>query len=187
VPGRQGRLDRLLAEGSRDPQDLARRIVEENARYNLGIVARTINVPMMALDFLGPRHRERLSFRKRGEEQLDGRTVWAVAFVERERPTLVKTPDGRNRPARGTVWIDPVDGAVQRTDLEFDRRSAEDSPATSFTVLYRREATLGLLVPSEMREVYGLELASGASEEIHAVARYSRFRQFRSTARILPH
>ena len=185
VPDRQGRLDRLLSEGSSDVQDLARRIVDENARYNLGAVARTINVPMLALDFLGSRHRWRLSFHREGEERVDERTAWTVTFAERERPTLVRTPQGRSRPVRGTVWIDPMDGAVLRTVVNFDG-AAEDSPATTITVGYRRESTLDLVVPSEMREVYRLKTGQDAPEELHAVARYTNFRQFRSSARIVP-
>ena len=186
VPDHQrGRLDRLLTDGS-SPQNLARRIVDENARYNLGGVARTINVPMLALDLLGQRNRGRLSFQKRGEEQLDGRTVWAVRFDERQRPTLVKTPDGGDRPVRGSALIDPADGAVRQTDLEFDDGRGGAAPATTITVRYRRESTLGLLVPYEMREVYRSRTNAGTLEEIDAVARYSNFRQFHTSARIVP-
>ena len=184
VPDHQRRLDRLLSEAPSHPEEFARRIVDENARYNLGFIARTINVPMLALDLLGPRNGDRLSFQKRAEEDLDGRTVWTVTFRERERPTLVRTPDGRSRPARGTVWIDPADGAVLRTDVEFDPVTRGDAPAARITVLYRREDTLGLLVPYEMREVYRMERSADAPEEIAAVARYSKFRQFRTSARI---
>jgi hypothetical protein len=184
IPEHERRLDRLFADGSSDVHDLARHIVEENTRYNLGIIVRTINVPMLALDLLGSRNHDRLSFHKRGEERLEGRAVWVVAFTERERPTLVKTPDGRNRAAHGTVWIDPGDGAVLRTALEFD--AAGDSPATSITVVYHHEDTLGLLVPYEMRELYRLKARGDPPAEIHAVARYADFRQFRTAARIVP-
>jgi hypothetical protein len=53
-------------------------------------------------------------------------------------------------------------------------------------VRYRREATLGLLVPYEMREVYRLGTNSGTLEEIDAVAGYTNFRQFHTSARIVP-
>src|SRR5262249_8680649 len=186
VPDHQrGRLDRVLSVGRSNFEDLARRIVEENARYNLGVVERTINVPMLALDVLGRRNQWRLSLRKNREEQLNGRMAWVITFTERERPALVKTPQGRDRPLHGTVWIDPADGSVLRTDLEFDGAKTGDSPASTITVRYQRESTLGLWVPSEMREMYRMESASGP-EEIDAVARYTNFRQFRTTARILP-
>ena len=185
VPDHQARLDRLLSEGSPDLPSVARRIVEENTRYNLGMVARTINVPMLALDLLGPRNHDRLTLRKRGEDQLEGRAAWTVTFSEREHPTLVKTPDGHNRPAHGTVWTDPTNGAVLRTDLEFDA-AGQDSPATTITVLYRSEATVGLLVPYEMREIYRMETNTNAAEEIDGVARYTNFRRFGTNARVIP-
>ena len=45
--------------------------------------------------------------------------------------------------------------------------------------------TLGLLVPYEMREVYRAERSGDAPQEIDAVARYSKFRQFRTSTRIV--
>jgi hypothetical protein len=185
VPDRQGRIDRLLSNGFPNSGDLARRIVEENARYNLGLVTRTINVPMLALDFLGRRNRERLSLHKDGEQQLDGRPAWVVGFSEHEHPTLVKTPDGHDRPVQGTVSIDPVDGAVLRTSLAFNGDSSSRSPPTTITVLYRRDNTLGLLVPYEMREVYRMRSGAEPPEEINALARYTNFRQFGTSAHIV--
>jgi hypothetical protein len=185
IPDRQGRLERLLSDRSSDVATLARRIVDENARYNLGAVARTINVPMLALDVLGRRNRDRFSFRKRGENQLEGRTAWIVEFSERDRPTLVKTPHGGSRPARGTAWIDPSDGAILRTEVQFDDGGG-DSPAADISVLYRREHALDLLVPHEMTEVYRMETGENAGTEIHAVARYTNFRRFRTSVRIVP-
>ena len=185
IADRRGHLERLLSDTSSDLPALARRIVEENAEYNLGVVARTINVPMLALDLLGRRNRDRFSFRKRSEDTVDGRLTWVVAFNEHEHPTVVRTPGGHDRPAQGAAWIDPSDGAILRTELEFDARGG-DSPSTSLSVLYRREIALELLVPYEMRELYRVETAVHAREEIHAVARYTNFRRFRTTARILP-
>ena len=185
IPDRQGRLERLLSDTSSDVPTLARRIVEENARYNLGTVARTINVPMLALDLLGRRNRDRFSLRKRSEDRLEGRMAWVVDFNERDRPTLVKTPGGGNRPAHGAAWIDPSDGAVLRTEVEFDERGG-DSPAASISVLYQRESALGLLVPYEMKEVYRMETGERARDELHAVARYTNFRRFGTSARIVP-
>jgi hypothetical protein len=185
IPDREGRLERLLADGSGTRQDLARRIVEENIRYNLGVVARTVNVPMLALDLLGRRHQRRLSFRKDGDDRVAGRHAWVVRFEERERPTVVKTPRGHDRPVRGAVWLDPIDGAVLRTHLDFPA-GADDVAAARVTVLYRRDEALDLLVPAEMRESYRTAAGPGGPVELGAVARYSNFRAFRSDARIVP-
>ena len=184
VPDRQGRLDRLLVEGAAGQQDLARRIVEENARYNIGIVARTINVPMLALDYLESRNRWRLSLHRRGEEEVEGRKAWAISFEEKERPTLVRTTRGRSQPVHGLVWVAPADGVVLRTEIAFDRLG-DDSPAARITVRYRQEAALGMLVPFEMRERYQMESGTSARTEIGAVATYAKFRQFRASGRIV--
>jgi hypothetical protein len=184
VPERQGRLDRLLAEGPAGQPDLARRIVDENARYNLGIVARTINVPMLALDLLGPRNLWRVSARKRGEEDIDGRKAWTIAFEEHERPTLVRTPRGQSRPAHGSFAVDPADGAILRTEIAFDR-GGDDSPETRIVVRYRRDDAVDMLVPVEMQELYRTA-ETGSTDELHALATYTNFRQFRSSARIIP-
>lgn len=179
------RLDRVLAQESGDIPALARRIVEENGRYNLGPVARTINVPMLALDLLGWRHRSRLTFREHLDDDVDGQRVWAVRFEERVRPTLVRTPQGRDRLARGVVWVDPSDGAVVRTRLDFDPARNDDFPAATVTVLFRRDDGVDLIVPFEMREDYRAKVAGGPSTETHAVAAYTRFRRFRADARVV--
>ena len=48
------------------------RIIEENARYNLGPVSRSVNAPAVPLLVLYPPNRERFAFRKAGEQTIDG-------------------------------------------------------------------------------------------------------------------
>jgi hypothetical protein len=139
---------------------------------------------MLALDYLGSRNQWRLSLRKRGEEAVDGRKSWTIGFEEKERPTLVRTPLGRSRQVHGVVWVDPEEGAVLRTELAYDR-SADESPAASITVRYRRESTLDLLVPYEMQERYVVAGRGGDGSEINALATYTKFRQFRASGRIV--
>jgi hypothetical protein len=193
VRDREVRLERLLtAAGARDRAglaDAARRIVEDNARYNLGDLERTINVPTFALDLLHPRHRWRFRFRRRGEDRVEGRAVWTVDFTERERPTLVRTPQGRSRPVRGTAWIDPVDGAVLRTEMTLEGDDNDGAAGrlrgATVTVSFRREPALGLLLPVEMHERYDTGTRDELAE-IRAVAAYTNYRQFRATARLVP-
>ena len=83
------------------------------------------------------------------------------------------------------MLVDPVDGSVWQTIVAFDGDRPGPGPATTITVRYRREVTLGLLVPDEMREVYRIESRVGAPESIDARARYTNFRQFRTGARIV--
>lgn len=178
VRDREDRLAALLGEGSATSARQALRISRENARYNLGegIVARTINVPTVALDLMRPRLRSRFSFDKRGEETVLGVGAWVVAFRERERPTILRTPDGRDRASRGAVWIDPDTGEVLRTDLSWS-----GSPEGFIVVHYRRNERLGALVPETMLEEY-----RGARGVITGKATYTNYRRFATAVRVLP-
>ena len=178
VRDRANRLQALMAEGTAESARQALRISRENARYNLrdDIVARTINVPTVALEFIHPRHRSRVSFEKRGEEVIDGVRVWVLSFRERARPTLLRTPDGKDRRARGAVWVDPMGGDVLRTDLSWD-----GAPDGYIVVHYRRDAGVGALVPEAMLEEY-----RGAGGLITGKATYTNYRRFSTAARVLP-
>ena len=187
VRPRDARLERLLADGSPGALDELRRgIVEQNARYNLGDVARTINVPMLALDLLNPRHRWRFSFRRREDVRVDGRDLWTIAFDERERPTVVRGPRGDNRPARGIAWVDPIDGAVLWTQLRLGDGGGRNPLEATVTVRYEYSPAVDLLVPVEMRELYDVSAREAEADGIRAVATYSNFRRFQASARLVP-
>ncbi len=59
--------------------------------HNLGNVARTINIPTLAMMFLHPRVNERFEFTDDGEETIDGRVLRRAAYREAVRPTPIKT------------------------------------------------------------------------------------------------
>jgi hypothetical protein len=168
----------LLSTGSRDAFAQARAVSRENSRYNIGdnVVTRTINVPTMALGLI--RNRSRFSFRKNGEETLDGRLTWMVAYKERGRPTFIRTPNGRDQPASGFVWIVPETGEVLKTTL-----TASHDLTNSLALIiveYRPDIGLGQLVPVRMSESYRLSNAT-----ISGDATYSNFRRFQTSARII--
>jgi hypothetical protein len=178
VRDRDARLERLLSSQSRGGFAEAQAVTRENSRYNLGedLVTRTINVPTMAIGLI--RNRSRFSFRKHGEETIDGRRTWMVAYQERERPTIIRTPAGRDQPARGFVWVVPETGEVLKTSL-----TAADDRTNSVAVIvveYRQDARLGMLVPVHMSESY-----RKAYSVISAEATYSNFRQFQTSGRIV--
>jgi hypothetical protein len=131
------------------------------------------------VDFLHPRYRGRFSFRRAGEERIDGRGVWKIDFVERGWPPLIQTPGGLEQVTRGTAWVDPSNGAVLRTLLRVIP-SAGGAGQARVTVSFRREAKLDLLVPYEMRESYAI-----VRGQIDGVATYSNFRRFETSARVL--
>jgi hypothetical protein len=178
VRGREQRLLALLADGSAASSQQALRITRENARYNIGedIVTRTINVPTVALDLIHRRHRARMSIEKRGEEAILGRQAWVIAFRERDRPTILRTPDGRDRRSLVAVRVDPATGEVLRTDLSWD-----GAPGGFIVVHYRRDDGIGALVPDMMLEEY-----RGMKGVVTGTATYTNYRRFQTTARLLP-
>jgi hypothetical protein len=173
VRDHEDRLQRLFASGG-DAVDRALAISRESARYNLGRLVRTINVPIVALDFLLPATRGRFGFHKDGRViDARGQLLWDVSFSERDRPTIIKTPSGKDIVARGSFLIDPVDGRVVQTTL--------DVKVAKIVVQYEIEPRLQISVPVKMTESYQMP-----QETLEAVAIYSNFRRFETGARIVP-
>jgi hypothetical protein len=173
VRDRDDRLQHLLAGGA---MTRAAQIVGENSRFNLGseYIVRNMNVPTLVLQLLHPRTRERFAFRKHGEESLDGRGVWRLDYRERDRPTIVRSPEGRDRPARGSVWIDPDTGECWRTEIAFDDELAV------VDVSFGHATGIAVMVPLLMSERYRAPAAIVTGE-----ATYSNFRRFRTGARVI--
>ena len=170
VRDRTERLTRLFLESPATAFAQATRIKEESARYNLGPVTRTLNVPTFGLLALAAGHRSRFTFTVQGVRVVDGAKAVLVRFVERDGPTLVIGTGGASVPIRGDLLIGPDDGHVVRTSFEAKERELK----SLVTVNYRRQDDLGLWLPSEMRERY-----EARGDEITGTARYSHFRTFR--------
>jgi hypothetical protein len=179
VRGREARLEHLLLDGSDEAVEQARRIAEENAEYNLGsdLIYRTINVPMLTLDLLSLRNRDRMTFRRRGHEIVDQREAWKIDFVERAQPSLIRTPAGPDQITRGSAWIDPATGTVVKTYLNV---VISPTSQAKITVEYRTDAKLGFFVPATMRESY-----ERFSSRIVTTASYTNYRQFSTSVRLV--
>jgi hypothetical protein len=125
VDGKQlaDRRDRLqtLLTGSEDPSAEIEKITTESARFNIGPVARTFNVPTAALFFFHPSRVERFAFKSKGTKTVDGTKVLVLDFKEVARPTLVMKRDGTDIPCEGTVWVVPEDGSIVRTRVHLEK------------------------------------------------------------------
>jgi hypothetical protein len=186
VRDRDSLLLQLLSSGNSDALGQAARLTAENARYNLGDIPRTINVPTQTLDLLHPRHRTRFEFRKAGNESIEQRRVWTIDFSEIMRPSIVRTREGADQLSRGRAWVDPNDGTVLKTVLDLGGDKSVDFVQTKITVTYRLEPTLGFLVPSELLEHYYRPAdLHHTAEQITATGTYTAFRQFQTTGRIV--
>ena len=182
VRDRQARLEKLLREPAAGAQ--IGTIINESARYNLGRITRNINTPLMALQFLDAANQPRMRFRhieknepvfrRQQDAPLNDTPVfrvatemWTIEFRERERGTMIRTPEGRDLPARGRFWINPSSGAVLISELIIT-----GDVAATVTVSYQSEPLMGFLVPVEMRESY-----DRSGERITGHAAYGKFRQ----------
>jgi hypothetical protein len=180
---RQGRLEQLLNEPSSRPRIAA--IIEESARYNIGSIRRNINTPLMALQFLDADRQRRIEFKHvdkaapvftaKRDQPLNDEAVfrvttemWNVEFRERDRGTLIRTPNGDDLPVKGRFWINPSNGHVLISEITLNGGGVD----ATVTVSYQSEPLMGFLVPVEMREVY-----SRSGERITGHAVYGKFRQ----------
>ena len=167
VRDREERLSRLFLSDPGTAGAQARRITDESARYNIGNVDRTVNVPTLALTLLTDPLRDGFVFAESGRA---GR-VRILSYREDRRPTLIRTTGGRNLPISGRFWIDEASGRIERTEL-----LAEDGDIEAkISVFYRDEADAGMWVPVRMEEKYVLKREAS---EVRGEAGYSRFRRF---------
>ena len=159
--------------------DAARSLLNASAAQNLGL-PRTTNLPNLPLEFLHQRNRQRLVPRLDAAERIRGVDTAQVVFVERMSPALIQTPDGADMPSVVRAWIDSQ-GRLLRAEVSTFQASSAISSNT-IRVEFTEHKTLGLLVPTEMRETFPVvQPAKGTG-----VAKYSNFRRFQTSARIVP-
>jgi hypothetical protein len=170
VRDREERLQRLFRAPPADALAQARAIAFESARYNIGDVVRTVNVPTLALEFLEPPAQTRSRFRKVREELVDGVRAWVVSFEERAKPTRIRTTTAQDVKTKGLVWIDPDTGRILKSELD---PQLQRGLTARIATAYAADRRLGLWVPVEMTEVYGME-----SRTLTATATYTNFRRF---------
>ena len=181
IRDRDERLYKLFVGASTDAAKQAEAIQMESARYNIGPIMRTINMPILALVFFDRANQPRFEFKKgkpgsvkRFAGMAEERDVWMIEYEETLKGTVVRGANDRDIPSHGRVWLDSRTGRFLRTEL-----ISEDTAVRALIeVFYRPEAGLDLLVPAEMRELYELRRTQA---RIDGRAEYTRFRQFTVT------
>lgn len=168
---RDDRLVRLLQNPNQSSSERARRIMAESARYNLGRITRTINIPTLGVILLKPGLRERFAITAEGTETVAGREAWKLAYEERARPTLVRNVTGMDLMMRGTLWVDPATGVILKTSMWV----ADAAVIATVTVQFREDHAVDFWVPAEMTEHYR---AASGSDEIRCTATYTNYRKF---------
>ena len=177
VKDRDARAMQLFTSGGAPSSATLRRITEEGARYNLGNVRRTVNIPTMALLVLHPRHIGRFDFEMGGTETIDGVETSVVRFREKRGPTLIHTGRGDDVFSFGRLWV-AADGSVRQSAFQIEER--ESGIRIRVDVLYRDVPSLGLLMPAEMRETY-TNVPGDRLRSIESKATYQNFRVFTVT------
>jgi hypothetical protein len=186
VRDRSERLLKLFLDPSAESTRQTGQIVKESARYNLGRIERTINVPLLALMFMHPNNQARFKFTMstenpgvpkslpKSEHFTVSVDVRVLSFTETGSPTIVRDPSSPRGEARsrGRVWVEPETGRVLMTELIVDSRRVRSSTQVS----YQSEPLIGFLVPVEMREDY--LLPRPVYYRIEGTASYDNFRQF---------
>ena len=182
---RTDRLQKLFVEPSKNSASQADKIVKESARYNIGDVERTINLPLLGLTVLDRNAQQGFEFRLDDTKEVAGNIfalpktadfavppgAVAVAFRETQIQTMVRTPQGKNLAAQGRFWFDPSTGHVVMTELRID----EWTLAAVVHVAYRQRGEIDLPMPIAMHEMYENRLNS---RRVEGTATYSNVRQF---------
>lgn len=192
VRDRDERLQQLFLSPSEANSRQIRRILDESARYNIGDIGRTVNTPTLALVFLDAQYRSRFRFERVddrvaesvrdpsvSDEQVRRFTgtqdLWVVAYTETGRDTLIGNSNGGGLPASGRFWVEPETGRIIITELQLRDETVE----ALIDVRYELEPSVGLLVPTAMRERYR-DLRRDSV--IEGSADYSRVRRFQVTS-----
>ena len=165
-----------LADELSRPSDPKRalQIAAQNASFSLGR-PRSINVPTLPLDLLSRRSAAALTFERVSQRRLDGRLVEQISLREPGSGALVVS--GPRRFARVAIeaMVDPASGAL--LSARVDMQLPEEHATHRVEVDYRHDAALDMLVPTELRETFG---------SVRGTARYTNYRRFRTSARIVP-
>jgi len=166
---REERLLKLLQSPQADAFAQASELARESARFNLGRLTRTINVPDVAIEYLQPQHTGRMEFDGPRSETIDGAAVAMFRFREVRGPSIVRNPRGADVLAQGRVWADGASGEIVRTELVMRDGQSSGTNAVDFRV----DPRLSIRVPVKMTERYVMQ-----GESIDAVATYTNFRSF---------
>jgi len=174
-----GGLASSLSDGARDDYASARQLLADGAVRNLGL-PRTTNLPNLPLELLHPRHRRHFVERLDGTEAVGGVMTTRMVFIERVEPTIIQSPDGESIESVVRAWIEPATGRLFRAEVKSRKFGSRKDFPNIIRVEFVQNKQFGMLVPSVMDEVFPLYGGTGTGQ-----ARYSNFRRFQTSARII--
>jgi hypothetical protein len=176
VPDRQT-LPSLLARGAL--ASVVAEVVAHNAHFNIGRIERTFNEPTLALLVLDKSHVSNFRFTQDRVDARDDVTLVTLAFVERDRPTIVVSKTGEPFFARGELLIEAETGRVRATHIVFKNKTITADLMTTYAL----DPRLDLWLPSVFAERYEGTL-DGLKEIDTGRAQYSNFKRYETSGRI---
>jgi len=200
VRDRQERFAALFMHPEIDVLPNARRIAEESARYNAGLLLRTINTPLAPLALLNRKYSASTRW-KLSEVTVSGKRLVELAFEQDKAPFAFQKPNGKAQPVEGKIWCEPGTGAIVSAELSMIDRvmsgegftSGISTTSTRVTATYGAVTDLSPWVPLQMDERIELHVvqpqlaaARGALvERMVGTAVYTNYRQFQTGGRII--
>src|SRR5262249_36901927 len=103
-------------------QQFQQALTFQSARYNIGDIFRSTNLPTFPLEILDQQNLFLVSFIKEGEEKLDLVNTWKIRFRTGNNSTFVMGSGigpNRNVSLSGYFWIEPATGRVFRAEVDF--------------------------------------------------------------------
>lgn len=188
VVANEARLQQLLKRLDAGALEQAAKIVAQSSQYNLGGL-RTVNMPTTPLEVLHPDHHVQFEFKLRGTSKIEGTRTRQLDFAEFDVPTIVKGTDGAAVFIQGSAFVEPESGALWRVEMRMRGQADSRQPdaqllsrmANYLRVDYTRHGDLKMMVPKEMQERFWIPGGVGEGR-----AQYTNFRQFATSARIIP-
>ncbi len=180
VRDHQNRLLALVTSPSSDTLTQARRLAAEGARFNIGAVARTINMPTVGLKFLRLINQPRSGWKLGGRRKIDGRDTVELTFSETGMPRLIETQD--QAPARGRFWVEEATGRIVQSELGLDTSSVRASVSVTFGAAPNVIPWVPLRLEEAYRPIGPPRERWGPGSRNDAHATYSRFRTFPVTS-----
>lgn len=177
---RESRLVDVLLSGARG-LDEARRMSDESARFNIGMMLRNFNVPTTALFFFATEHHSRFRFRARDTKSDE----WRIDWEETKSPTFIRDPGGASIPTKGSLWVNTGDGTIVRTALEAGMSAEKGQTGIGrIEVTYQFESALRKWLPSKMVEEWSMAAPGGSWARVRGTAGYTNYREFTTSGRI---
>jgi hypothetical protein len=144
VRPKEARMARVLADATPGAWQTAQQYSREHAVYLRANVVLWFSDPALAMQFLQPKHRARLTFKLEGTKRMNGALVYGLGFKETDKSPARSILQMPGDPiASGRFWVEPGTGRIHQTEL-WPQSGTETARVQ---VQYAPDETLSILLP----------------------------------------